>query len=228
MKYLITIILLAFSNLLHANVYDLKVGASEEAIHALLKPKLVMKEKVVVNGKPGNLKVHTIDLKMRDCAEALRDIVKRYDKSKVKHGAILIDIPKEDIVTRYYVFSAGDKYKTLCFQLDMPKTGLKENARDFWPKGLPEPRGAKINQVMVLSKRDTIYASFSSEAMSRQVYYEYSDQLKGIGWAEISSDKRNGAVYMNPKTKQLMIFNTLDNGKETHAGIYIYKIKKTP
>ena len=210
-----------------ADVYLLKPGASEEAIHAMLKPRNLMKEKVKVNGSDGTLSVNSTDLSITECHNALDEVLKKY-KGRQKHGAILIDIPKDHYVTRYYIFSMGKQYKTVVFQLDMPKEGLKDDAAQYWPTDIPSPGGGNdINQVMTLSKRGTIYATFSSDAQKGRVFHSYDAQLSDSGWSKVSSDKKSGAIYMKADSKQLLIFNTLDNGKRTHAAVYIYKVKHT-
>ena len=152
MRQLIKFLLLSATLLLPAqlcaDVYLLKPGASEQAIHAMLKPKAVMKEKVKINGSEGTLTVNSVDLSIGDCYNALDEILKKY-KGKKKDGAILIDIPKDHFITRYYIFSMGKKYKTVMFQLEIPKEGFKDQPDNYWPNDIPSPGGGTtINQVM--------------------------------------------------------------------------------
>ena len=102
---LLITLLFTFTPALMADVYLLKPGASEEAIHVMLKPKEVLKEKVKINGSEGSLIVNSVDLSIGDCYSALDEILKKY-KGKKKDGAIRIDIPKDHFISRYYIFSS--------------------------------------------------------------------------------------------------------------------------
>ncbi len=205
-------------------VYSLRPGSGVGDVQKILSPKKILSETVTVNGAKGTLEVGYTNKRVAAVMDSLRGILENYQHRKGE-TSVLIDVPGRDRLVRYYIFSAGDDKKTLIFHLTVPKAGLQDNPARFWPKDLPPPQVGAVDQVMQLHKSKGVYATFTATGDAEKVYYQYSSQLKGGGWKQLSSSG-NGAAYMSADGKRMLTFSVVAGQNGAFAAVYLRTITK--
>ena len=222
LKAVILIIYLS-AGWLNADVYSLRPGSSQAALKSALKAKEIIKDSVKVNGIDGELTV-SVSSPFDRIRSSLAAILKDFKHEKGRRS-MLIDVPGERFVHRYYILRISKKTETLVFEIKLPKRNDKADAESAWPKQLP-PASGDAEQIILMPKRELIWATFSSPLSPDRVFFSYEHKLKSAGYKVISTDNQNGGVYMHAESGRILVFNTVDNQGETLAAVFVRKAPK--
>jgi hypothetical protein len=175
-----------------ATVYTLRPGVRARELEAVLKSKPVLSDRIVINGHKGQLDVFLLDHRLQELPAVLSRYVKGLQVD-VRPSSLLIEAPGAGgRLLRYYILSMGQGYQTLMFRMDIPEE--VRNAEVSWPADLPRLRGATPEQVMQLTGRRMLYASFRVARPVAAARSGYHALLQEDGWQLLGTQPSTG-VY---------------------------------
>ena len=212
------VLLLATALAAQARIYSLRESGGGERVENALAPNWVLTQTVKVNGAKGKLRVGYAGGSMHKTLAELARVLPDYRKGR-NERAILIDIPADDQLERWFVLNLRQGSAFTIFHLTIPRAGLDNNAADYWPDDLPQPVGCRIDQVMQLQERGGVYATFSRGGKGAGLYDNYDQALQAQGWQR-TSHSRNGGVYLHAERSALLTFSVIPGEQRTHAAVY--------
>lgn len=209
---------------LWARVYSLKPGVGRSSVESVLRTRQVLEDKIDVNGEQGKLQVGVTDLSLADALAHLKGLLLNYRHAASPSSILIETPPRRGMVTRYYILSMGERYKTLVFTMQIPQKALAKKSVNEWPRHLPQPRGAIIEPALKLGKHNLTMASFSAAAPPVVVYRDYDSLLRQDGWERLTGDQRQGGVYSRDN-KQILVLNVIEDDRRTRAAVVVRDIK---
>lgn len=213
---------------LRGEVFSLRPGTGHPATPAdLLGAREVLREAVRANGQPATLVVAVSDLTLADAAVALRPWLGEGEIASAG-GMLMLRPPNGGGSTvRHALLSSGPERQTLLFSWH----GAAPPARAMppsWPRTLPEPPAARIETVLELTARRTLYALFSTGGDPRSFLGQYDLRLQDAGWQRVEGSGRGGLLYRHPARGGLLLVAAAPSLEGTAGALFLTSDRDLP
>ncbi len=186
-------------------------GIPERSFADLVPQKNLMREKVVCNGVRTEVQISLITESLTDL---LRELRTRYPDLKltVRQGGVLFSIPLGKYRERVLLVDADGRVTAFVMRLPEPM-----KSRPEWPRELPLPPGAEVDEVIQFTSRGSVYASFNGAepgALNR-----ISTTLTSSGFMSVTKESEQangkGELFMNADKKQMLLLSIGPDGTGT-------------
>ena len=207
----------SFSSL-HADVFLFGGGGGKAWGSDLLGGTKLWSEPALINGVRSSVQLVLLKKQIDECYQILKHQFKdarfRFNKE-----SILAEIKRENgNIERIYLVNMGEgEYPVLQFSMEVPAE-LPRNPR--WPDDLPSLYDSEPVNVINLTDRGTLYASFRSSSTSEQILNQLDSSMLADGW---SSTGRGTYLKDNP-TRIVLISATEDEHGITHGFVLKRKL----